>query len=60
MAMPPETMPKVVACERQRSAAKSYFVCCVHGVGLLLCCEIRKMIRETESGAKEHSWKKKS
>ncbi len=31
-------MPKVIVCERWRSAAKSYSVCCVHGIGLLLCC----------------------
>ncbi len=39
MAIPPETMPKVIVCERWCSAAKSYSVCCVHGIGLLLCCE---------------------
>lgn len=36
MAIPPETMPKVIVCGRWSWAAKSYSVDCVHGIGLLL------------------------
>lgn len=39
MAIPPETVPKDIVYERWCSAAKSYSVDCVHGIGLLLWCE---------------------